>query len=221
MLSFIGWASQPLLPGNTYREGEIIRAERGHGRTPFREERPDNRYSILTWNIGYASGLTNNQAANATDQENGANLDALTGLLQHVLPDIAALQEVDFDSRRSYSRDQAKHLAQWALFEYRAVAYNWDTRYVPFPYWPPKAHFARVLSGQAVLSGHPVESQRVVAFPKPAERSSWYNAFYPDRLAQVVEVDLDGTPVTVINVHLEAYMKGTRERQAAQVAQLA
>lgn len=221
LLSFIGWASKPLLPDDVYRNGAILRAERGHSRAPFRGERPDNVYSILTWNIGYASGLTNNSAANATQDESKANLDQLTGLLQHTLPDIAALQEIDFDSRRSYSHDQAAHLAEWALFEHRAVAYNWDTRYVPFPYWPPKSHFGRVLSGQAILSEHPIADQQIVSFPKPSERSSWYNAFYPDRLAQVVEVEVDGTPVTVINVHLEAYMKGSRERQAARVAELA
>ena len=221
LLSFVGWASKPLLPREVYRDGEIVRAERGHGRAPFRPERPAGVYALVTWNIGYASGLTNNSAANATAEENEANLKRLAEVMQQTLPDIAALQEVDFESRRSYSQDQAAYLAEWALFEYRAVAYNWDTRYVPFPYWPPASHFGRVLSGQVVLADYRIAEQQVVAFPKPSERSSWYNAFYPDRLAQVVEVDMDGTPVTVINVHLEAYMRGSREQQAARVAELA
>lgn len=54
-----------------------------------------------------------------------------------------------------------------------------------------------------------------------ADKSFIYNAFYLDRLAQVSQISLDGQPVVVINVHLEAFSESTRMSQTQFVRSLA
>lgn len=47
----------------------------------------------------------------------------------------------------------------------------------------------------------------------------YWNAFYIDRLAQIVKIDI-GRELIIINVHLEAYEQATRARQAVAILAL-
>lgn len=177
-------------------------------------------YTIATYNIGYLSGLTNNQAVKPPAQLFGNNgVTAIAGLQPEAL-DILGLQEVDINSERSYRENQVTTVAQGLGLQYGAIAINWDKRYVPFPYWPPRAHFGQVVSAQAVLSRHPIKSHERVELAAVKNRPFYYRAVYLDRLAQVTEVDLNGRSVIVINVHLEAFDEETRAEQTQQVLDL-
>ena len=179
-------------------------------------------YTIVSYNLGYLSGLANNTTI-ATDQAFfDANQQRVISAFQAIAPDIIALQEVDFDSKRSYRIDQAKALALGLDPVYAgAIAISWDKNYVPFPFWPPSAQFGKILSGQAILSRYPIVKNSRIVLEKVASNPFYYNAFYLDRLAQVSQIQLSGQTLVVINVHLEAFDEPTRISQTRFVRSLA
>ena len=177
-------------------------------------------YTVATYNLGYLSGLTNNLAVEPPPQLFGNNgVAAIAGLDPEQI-DILGLQEVDLNSERSYQANQAMLLAQGLGMRHGAIAINWDKRYVPFPYWPPRVHFGQVVSSQAVLSRHPIKSHDRIELADVKNRPFYYRGAYADRLAQVTEIDLSGRAVIVINVHLEAFDEATRAEQTQQVLDL-
>ncbi|MEM9809509.1 MAG: endonuclease/exonuclease/phosphatase family protein, partial [Cyanobacteria bacterium P01_D01_bin.56] len=86
---------------------------------------------------------------------------------------------------------------------------------------PISAHFGKIVSSQAVLSRYPIEDNQRIVLDKVASRPFFYNAVYLDRLAQITQIDVDGQPVLVINVHLEAFDNPTRFKQTQAVLELA
>ncbi|MFH7245316.1 MAG: endonuclease/exonuclease/phosphatase family protein [Spirulina sp.] len=177
--------------------------------------------TVATYNVGYLSGLTNQQAVVRDRALLEANQAAAISALQPLNLDVLALQEVDFDAHRSFNLNQQYALSESLALPFAALAVNWDKRYVPFPYWPPQVHYKAVTSGQAVLSRYPIrENQRLVLERVPTN-PFYYNALYLDRVAQVTEIDLSGQPLMVMNVHLEAFDGPTRRRQTTFVRQLA
>ncbi|NEQ43197.1 MAG: metal-dependent hydrolase [Leptolyngbya sp. SIOISBB] len=178
-------------------------------------------FSVVSYNIGYLSGLTNNQAVRPEASLYETNLAIAIAALEPLAPDILALQEIDLDSRRSYQVDQVAALGDALAYPQRAIAINWDKRYVPFPFWPPTVHFGQMLSGQAILSRWPIVEQERLVLDKVAGNPFFYNALYLDRLAQVAQVDVNGQIVVVINLHLEAFDRPTRQSQTESVLALA
>jgi endonuclease/exonuclease/phosphatase family metal-dependent hydrolase len=71
-----------------------------------------------------------------------------------------------------------------------------------------------VLSGQAVLSRWPILSTERIVLPKPKSKPFYYNAFYLDRLIQVVKIKIDNRDLIILNVHLDDMDRETRENQA-------
>ena len=180
--------------------------------------RPDT-LTVTTYNIGYLSGMRNNEPVVRPDSLFHANMDQAAGYLRAAAPDIVALQEIDFGGARVAQQHQLDTLATQLEYPTAAQAVNWDERYLPFPYGRPAVHFGRTLSGQAVLSRLPVRKHARRTLPRPPQ-PFFRDAFYLDRLAQVGVVDVDGRPLAVINVHLEAFDVGTRETQARVVNDL-
>lgn len=178
-------------------------------------------HTIVSYNLGYLSGLANNTTAETDRAFFEANQQRAIAALKSVNPDIVAFQEIDFDSKRSYGVDQSKAIAQGLGLLNGAIAISWDKNYVPFPYWPPAAQFGKVLSGQSILSRLPIEKNSRIVLEKVASNPFYYNAFYLDRLAQVSEILLYSKPVIVINVHLEAFDEPTRVSQTRFVRSLA
>lgn len=169
-------------------------------------------FTILTYNIGYMSGLSNNRDTSVTRDFYAANLARACQLISELAPDFAGFQEIDFNSHRSFHINQLDTLGRKAGYRFGAMAVNWDKRYVPFPYWPPSVHFGRILSGQAVLSQDDILENRVEILPKPASNPFYYNAFYLDRLIQECTIHLaGGKKLLLFNVHFEAYDPETRE----------
>jgi endonuclease/exonuclease/phosphatase family metal-dependent hydrolase len=181
---------------------------------------------VVTYNLGYLSGMGNAATpasvpvdlSEAFFQTNQAQAIAAFGKVD---ADIVALQEVDVASRRSYGVNQPEALARGLQLPGGAIAINWDKRYIPFPYWPPTAQFGPTLAAQAILSRFPLRSHSRHVLSPVARQPFYYRAFYLDRLAQVVEVDVGDRRLVVINVHLEAFDADTRERQTYEVRSLA
>ncbi|WP_233992768.1 endonuclease/exonuclease/phosphatase family protein [Salinibacter altiplanensis] len=205
------WASSGALP-----EGELSQI-RTYAAGPD-TTRPDP-LTITTYNIGYLSGRTNNEPVVRPDSLFHANMDQVVDFFRGAAPDLVALQEIDFGGARAAHVHQLDTLATRLGYSGAAQAVNWDERYLPFPYGRPAVHFGRILSGQAVLSRLPVRRHVRTVLPRPPQ-PFFRDAFYLDRLAQVSVVDVDGHPLAVLNVHLEAFHVETREEQARTVNEL-
>lgn len=169
---------------------------------------------ILTYNLGYLSGMANNLAVELPQSTVKENLNKVNYLINKQNIDILAVQEIDFNSNRSYHINQYQEIAQSCMFGNGAMAVNWDKKYVPFPYWPIKYHFGSMYSGQAILSKLKILSNEIIILPKPESNAFYYNAFYLDRLAQCVWVQNGNDSLLFLNVHFEAWDNATRELQA-------
>ena len=211
---FYIWASSGTIPRNNlaeishYPDNEIPVE---NGRTVFR---------IMSYNIGYLSGMSNNLPFRRDKAFFTGNLENFIQLLERVQPDFVGLQEIDFHSYRSHYRNQLEDIISGAAYPWSARAINWDKRYIPFPYWPPAAHFKRMASGQAVVSRFPILVNRRIVLEKVLHRPFYYRAFYLDRLVQVVKIEVDKQHLVIMNVHLEAFEKETRMHQAQTVLEI-
>lgn len=173
--------------------------------------------SVLTYNIGYFSGMTNNRPVDRKETLFKDNLQKSIGLLRSFDFDFIGLQEVDFNSARSFHYNQFDSLGKYLNFHHGAYAVNWDKLYVPFPYFPFKNHFGSIYSGQGFLSKMQIVSNKLFVLDKPINAPFYYNAFYLDRILQVSKVLIGTDTVVLMNVHLEAFDKDTRELQAEKV----
>jgi endonuclease/exonuclease/phosphatase family metal-dependent hydrolase len=202
---FVLWASS----------GRLAEEDLAQVRTyaPAPDTTAPDTLTVTTYNIGYLSGMTNNEPVVRPDSLFAANMDQSVRFLREVRPDILGLQEIDFGGARVGHVHQLDTLATRLEYPAAAQAVNWDERYLPFPYGRPAVHFGRTLSGQAVLSRLPIQRHTRNVLPRPPQ-PFYRSIFYLDRLAQVAVVDLGGRPLVLINVHLEAFQVGTREAQA-------
>ena len=178
---------------------------------------PDT-FTVATYNIGYLSGMTNNHPVRRSSALYDANLASARELMRGIDADVIGFQEIDFGSARSFDVQQMDALSDVGDYAYGAMAVNWDTRYVPFPYGGPSVQFGRMFSGQAVLSRFPVIEHRRIVLEAPPN-PFWYNAFYLDRLAQVLILNAE-PQIALVNVHLEAFHRETRERHAEALVSL-
>lgn len=178
-------------------------------------------FSVMTYNIGYLSGMTNNTAEPADQVFYDNNLKMATKVIKSIKPDIMGFQEIDFIAKRSFFQHQLDSIAFNAKYKRAYQSVNWDKRYVPFPYYPLSSHFGKILSGQAILTNHGLENEKTLVLEKPENNPFYYNAYYIDRLIQMVDCRInDSLTVKVMNVHLEAFDQETRVRQAGIVSEI-
>ena len=201
---FFFWASSSSLNKNQYKE--LIDVNK------FQPQEKDSVFTIVTYNIGYLSGLTNNKAIEKPKSLFDENLKKVLFQTEKANPDIIAFQEIDYNSSRSFNTNQEEEIANLG-YNFRARSINWDERYLPFPYWPINMHFGKVISGQSIISKYPLRDHKRIVLDRVDDAPFYRDAFYLDRLVQVVKVNLDNKDVIVINVHLEAFDKPTRVKQ--------
>lgn len=201
---FFFWASSPTLSEKEY----TTLTTHNYNQTID----TDSIYSIVTYNIGYLSGMTNNTTAEKPTSLFDNNLKKVTTEFQLLNADMIAFQEIDYASARSYHINQQDEIAKLG-YNYVAQAINWDETYVPFPYWPPSIHFGKTVSGQSILSKFPLTEHKRIVLDRVTDLPFYKDALYLDRLAQVSTVTLENKAVKIINVHLEAFDKPTRVQQ--------
>lgn len=172
----------------------------------------------MSWNIAWAHG-TGSEGKDYTPRPKEHYLKSLESMAQTIKAeeaDIVFLQEVDFDSTKSHSVDQLKYLADELGF-YAAYSVSWAIRYLPFPYWPMKNHFGKIVSGGAILSRYPLKNCSSVFYDKPKANPWWYNHLYLFRYSQYCEIEFEGKSWVIINNHLEAFDKKARQEQAKEL----
>ncbi len=173
----------------------------------------NNRLKIITFNCGYFSGMRNNLALRSSSEFFMSNLNIFADLVKSIKPDIVCFQEIDFNSHRSHQIDQSQYLSDHMKFIYNAFAINWNKRYIPFPYWPPSAHFKQMVSGQSVISMYPILNNKRIELKRPPN-PFYYDKFYLDRLIQETQIRIGGKNLMILNIHLEAFDKNIRQEQA-------
>jgi len=211
LLSFYFWASSSSYDQNTYSkiyENSFPANSNG-----------DSIISIMSYNIGYLSGMTNNLAIEKPRSFYDQNLETVLDQLKKLSPDIIAFQEIDYASKRSYEVNQQNEIEKLG-YRFVAQAVNWDKKYLPFPYFPVSMQFGKMLSGQSVLSKYKILDQERIELQRNETNPFYYDAFYIDRLAQVVSINVPGKTIVLINVHLEAYHQETRIEQTKKIIEI-
>lgn len=203
-LIFFFWASSP-----TMDEKEYVKLIENDYPTTISN---DSIYSIITYNVGYLSGMTNNLPVAKPKELFDKNQKKVERELKKANADIVAFQEIDYKASRSYEVNQEDEFAKLG-YNYVAKAVNWDEHYVPFPYWPPTMHFGKIVSGQSIISKYKLKNHERIVLERVPDNPFYKDALYLERLAQVVKVVLDGKEIVVINTHLEAFDKITRVKQ--------
>lgn len=182
----------------------------------------DSIYSVVTYNIGYLSGMTNNIATEKSEENKRlykTNLEKVRLEIKKLNPDILAFQEIDYNADRSYNVNQEEEIAKLG-YNYIAKAINWDKRYIPFPYGLPSVNFGKVISGQSIISKYKLKDYERIVLDRVDDIPFYKDAFYLDRLLQVTKVKIEGRVVVLMNVHLEAFDKPTRTKQFNYVLEL-
>jgi len=177
---------------------------------------------ILTWNISFAYGPGSDglHHANRPDYRQmplshfQSGLNSICQVIKEQKVDVAFLQEVDFDSRRSHEQNQLDILARTSGLTYRLPIVSWNVPYVPYPGLNPIHHFGKTVSGGGVISRFPMRLIQNQLLPKPRENSFAYNLFYLSRYLQIFKLILPEQELNCINFHLEAFSKDNRELHA-------
>jgi endonuclease/exonuclease/phosphatase family metal-dependent hydrolase len=151
--------------------------------------------------------------------DRGHDLARVSAALASERPDLAILQEVDLDARRTQRRDIAAELAKSARLnyvfapEFRELSQGTDDQ--------PAYH------GQAILTSLPILRTRVIRF---ASQSGFWkpHAYLPawpmfqrrlgGRIALIAELQIPGHKLVVYNLHLESRSAG--EIQMAQLEEV-
>lgn len=183
--------------------------------------RVGERLDVLSFNTGYC-GLGREQdffmdggsmVRPRSEEDVRANLNGILSELVRQNVDIYLLQDVDFDSWRSYYTNQADTYRH-GLSLNMACAYNFKCEFVPYP-WPP---LGKVESGLVTFTGLNVTEATRESLPVPF---SWPVSMANLKRCLLIErVPVEGTDreLVIINLHLEAYDDGEGKR--AQTEQL-
>jgi endonuclease/exonuclease/phosphatase family metal-dependent hydrolase len=176
----------------------------------------DSTIKIMTYNVGYLSGMTNNSANWKDEAISANNYKKLINLLDSINPDLISFQEIDYHSKRSDWIDLHDSLES-SYYPWSVKAINWDNNYVPFPYWPPRVHFGRILSGQSIMSKWKLADPTREVLQKVESNPFYYNAYYLDRLLVSAKVEHPVRPFLLMNIHAEAFDTLTRNEQLASI----
>lgn len=179
----------------------------------------DSIIRLMSYNIGYLSGMNNNQAVSVSRDFYKKNENLAVSLIHNTNASIIGFQEIDFDSKRSFHVNQHQMIAS-NYYPYGFLAVNWNKKYVPFPYMPVRVHFGKMLSGQSIMSKYPLKQTQRIVLEAVASMPFYYKAFYLERLAQVAVVKHPVRDFLLINVHAEAFDKETRTKQLNYLHQL-
>jgi endonuclease/exonuclease/phosphatase family metal-dependent hydrolase len=208
LFAFFFWASSNQLDPSTYH----VLSKSDRQSSVFSSD----TFRIATYNMGYLSGMTNNLPVRRTRELYEENAQILLDWVEDRKPDILCVQEIDYKASRSFQIDQSSLLLEKTRFHCAADAVNWDKTYVPFPYGLPSVNFGSILSGQSIFSIHSMHLEDRIALARPSH-PFYYDAFYLERLAQIVRIEINERQIVVINVHLEAWDAEIREHQASEL----
>ncbi len=168
----------------------------------------DSGIRIVCYNIAHGRGVATSNWEGGTAEERTGRLDQISDLLRALDADIVVLNEVDFDSSWSLSRNQARYLAKRAGYSYWAEQRNLDFRVLTW-----KWRF-----GNAVLSKHPITQARVVDL---TGFSTVETLLAGKKRGVVCNIDVNGEKVRVLGVHLCHRSEAVRAHSARLITEIA
>lgn len=206
------WASFPWSLSGKVQEVPVVFLDESVLNDPHEEE---GVIKILTWNLGFLYGKGSEGSGYELKGKMffEKRLNELITFIRKENPDVICLQEVDFDSSRSWGINQARELALKAGYPYLAEGISWEANYIPFPYWPLSRNFGAMKSGGAILSKYPIKNHELELFQKPTSHAWWYNLFYLHRYVQTSTITIRDKDYVFMNLHLEAFDKIDRAKQ--------
>lgn len=165
--------------------------------------------SLMIWNIGYG-GLGKEmdhfyEGGEMTRPSENLSQKYISGIKEWISQqdsvDFFILQEVDFNSRRSYCRDQSDLIYQSLKSFSVSSTINYKAGYIPFPLMDPMGW---VSSGLVTYSRiFPAESLRISS---PGKYSWPKSLFLPRRCLLLCRFKVNnGKELVVINIHNSAY----------------
>jgi len=202
-----------------YRPGDIVNLEiKNHEAVRLFRLQTDIPFSVLIWNIGYAS-LDESQdfimdggkgVRPPTGENVRRNLSGIRNFITGTNSDIVLIQEIDIASKRSYYTDQREYLTE-NFTGSSAFAYNFNSIFVPIPF---PEFIGKVESGLLNLSRFQTSEAFRMSLPNPF---TWpVRAVNLKRCILVSRHPLENSAaeLVVVNLHLEAYdTSGGREAQ--------
>ena len=208
---FLIWSSQtPLKKGITSQVLKNAESLQTH-----EEVTSKANIKVMTYNLSFAYGVGNEGLKRTHWNEDimKSQLNKLVDLIKLEKVDIILLQEIDFDSQRSFHFDQLNFLMKKTQLKFTSRAISWWQNFIPYPYFPILKKFGAMKSGGAILSRFPIIDEEIHLLDKPTNNPWWYNLFYLYRYFQVCSIELYGKKIKVINLHLEAYDSDNRKEQ--------
>lgn len=203
---FLWWAVGTTLP----RESELDVKHYSE----YPEAASKEQIKIATYNIAHGQGVKIRPTDWRDEPYTRNKLAEIATVIQRMDADLLFLQEVDLDSNRSHHIDEADYLAREGRYPYSACAIVWDKNYLPFPFWPVKYQLGKTKTANCIFSRYPMHNHRRIVFDKPVSNPFWYNWGYIDRGAQKCEITIGAKSLYVVNLHLEAFDREAREKQA-------
>ena len=188
----------------------------------------DGSHTIMTYNVGFGAyspeytffmdtGVMKDgkktqgkygKAISKADVEK--NINGSAGVIKSHSPDFAIIQEVDYDSTRSYGVDERIPFA--SLEGYASLlAVNYHSSYLFYPFNDPHG---KNNAGIMTLSKYQVQDSTRYAFPIASDFSKFTDL---DRCFSVTHISVEGgKTLSVISLHMSAYDEGgvIRKKQA-------
>ncbi|MCR5785974.1 MAG: endonuclease [Eubacterium sp.] len=172
----------------------------------------EDEITVMTWNIGYGALGDNadffmdggSSVMTADAARVNENMENIISEVDKIAPDIALFQEVDINSMRSHSIDEAELISASMTGTDTSFAYNYRCLFIPYPI-PPIGY---VNGGILTVSDYGIQEALRYQLPCPF---SW-----PLRLGNLkrcvvvnrIELEDSDKELVVVNLHLEAYDSG-------------
>ena len=187
----------------------------------------DSVVSLAIWNLGYG-GLgaesdffyddggfffANGKMVRSPEEAVDKNIAGQTAFAKNTPVDFYLLQEVDYESKRSYFNNQFENFAAQLPGYHASFAANYKNKRVPLPIAEPWRAYGSVNSGLATYSEvQPTESVR---YQLPGEFEFPTRLFQLDRCALLTRYPTAfGGDLVLVNLHNSAYdSDGSMKRQ--------
>jgi endonuclease/exonuclease/phosphatase family metal-dependent hydrolase len=202
------------------RQDEPVRNPPGIGRLQAGQP-----FTVVSWNLQFGTGRSwhffydGGTDVLSTPEVTERTVAAITEALRGLAPDIALLQEVDRDSRRSGYLDQLPRYAEAMPGSAVTTATYYKSAFVPTP---GPTFMGKVLMDLVLFSRFELgraERVQLAMLDEPAIRQ----AFNLKRALQIVSLPVEGwpLPLLVAQTHLSAFSRGdgTLQKQVAVLAE--
>lgn len=168
----------------------------------------DTELNLQAWNIGFAAYVQDYSFFMDGGKESRArseeavydNMDKIIAELHELDADFFAIQEVDFDSTRSYHVDESALIKESFGRYANTFAQNYDS---PYLFWPLLKPHGASKSGILTMSKYEMQSSIRRSLPIQTDFAKLIDL---DRCYDVVRFKTDnGKELVLVNLHLSAY----------------